>query len=329
MANEAKGSNNGASIEKPMPTGVGGESIESPFYGDKVTNQEGSTAGGDPWWKVLRRAKITALLASAVVITLILALIFSAFYWFSVRQKKATAPQAVDGQNFKHVPATTLGEEGETLTVGADSIFKGKVAVNDIDVSGKINSGSPLVVSRLEVAEGITLSTADVRSNLNVGGTSTLQGNVTVANLLTVNGNSNVTGNGSFGGNLTAGNLTVRGATVAGTLTLGGHVISGGATPSVSGGSAVGSAGTVSISGNDRAGTIQINTGTGPAPGTLATVTFRSPYGSSPRIVISPVGSGTGALQYYLSKFNGGFTISTLSAPPPGAGFSFDYIVEQ
>jgi hypothetical protein len=311
--------------------GIDGKPVSLPF---KSADQSGPAQVPEKqkeafaWIGIIKRARRGAIAAVLALLILVAGAVV-VIYRFLPRQQGAPEieNQSVD---VKSIPTISLGREGEQLTVGADATFKGKVVVGgDIDIVGRLNAGTPLVVPSLEVPGTTNLSTAEISSNLNVAGTSSLQGNVTVSNLLTVAGNLNVTGNGSLGGNLNTGNLSARSVTVSGTLTLGGHVISGGATPTVSSGPAVGGAGTVSISGNDRAGTVTINTGTLPPFGVLANVSFRAPYAATPRVIVTPIGSSTGALDYYVTRSVNGFSIATLNPPAAGAGFAFDYIVEQ
>ncbi len=109
------------------------------------------------------------------------------------------------------------------------------------------------------------------------------------------------------------------------TLTIGGHIITRGAVPSVSGGDGLGSNGTVSLSGNDTAGTVAVNVGAGAGAGTLATIKFASNYGNTPKVVINPVG---GFIPFYVNRSASGFSIHAASGVPPG-GYAFDYIVMQ
>lgn len=281
------------------------------------------------WNYIVKRAQHGAVLVGLGLATAVIVTTFIVSQQYYGKPKSAPASFNATSTELKTIPAGTVGGDGQTLTIGGATILKGKVtAIGDVDVIGNLNTGNPLNISALQVAGAAILTTAEVKSNLSVAGTTNLQGNVTANNLLTA-ASLNVVGNGSVGGTLTAGNLSVKNETVGGVLTLGGHVVSGGATPNISAGSGVGGAGTVSISGNDRAGTVTINAGQSPPAGVLATVTFRNNYSSTPRVVIAPIGASTGALQYYLNRTSGGFTIATLNGAPQGTSFAFDYIVEQ
>lgn len=239
------------------------------------------------------------------------------------------------------VSKNNVGTAGTILTVGPDSNFKGKLTVaGDISVAGafklnskfqageaditKLNAGDT-ALSQLNVNGAGTITNLNVRSNMIVAGTTTLQGPVTLTQLFTVNNNANIAGNLAVGGTLAVRNFQASTLASDGTLTIGGHFITRGPAPGVSPGSALGSNGTVSISGNDMSGTVQVNIGVGASSGLLASVAFRSQYSSVPHVVITPIG---GPITFYISRNSGGFNIMTANALAPG-GYAFDYIVVQ
>ncbi|HEX5744263.1 MAG TPA: hypothetical protein VFX84_02320, partial [Candidatus Saccharimonadales bacterium] len=233
------------------------------------------------------------------------------------------------------VNRSPIGESGIQLTIGPNTRFTGKVDVGgSVSVAGQVKVNDELsapqaslaklqagdtTLSKLNVNGDSTLSKLTLRDDLQVSGTSRLH-NVTVTGLLTVNNSLNVAGNLGVGGTLAVGKLSTNG------LVISGHVVTAGATPGVGRGGCIGSNGTVSISGNDQAGTVAINVGAGACPGTLASIAFRSQYGGTPHVVITPVNRGMN--NFYVSRNASGFTIGASSAPSPG-GYAFDYIVEQ
>ena len=223
-----------------------------------------------------------------------------------------------------------LGGEGNQLTFTANSTFKGKVIVDgDATFNGQLNAGKTASFTDLTIPGAASLSVVDIKSTLRVAGNTTLQGSVTAQNNLNVNGGLSVSGSSSFGGSLTGGDLSVRNATTNGNLTVNGHLITRGNTPTAGAGTAVGGGGTVSISGNDSSGTIAVNTGTAPPAGIFIIVTFRTPFGNTPKVILTPVGSATGSLNYYTSRSANGFSIGTSSAPAGGTNYVFDYFVVQ
>ena len=231
---------------------------------------------------------------------------------------------------------STLGSENVKLTVAPDAQFKGSLSVDgkstfsgDVSLNGKITGtdanftqldAGNVSLSQLSVNGNGTMDTLNLRKDLAVKGVSQLQG------ALTVNNSATVTGNLTIGGVLSVSSFSARSLTSVSTFNVGGHIITGGPTPGVSHGGAVGSNGTVAISGNDAAGAVSINIGVGAIGGTLANVVFHTAYGNVPRVVISPV--GVGANFYVLNLTANGFSIGVTSGLSPG-GFVINYIVEQ
>jgi hypothetical protein len=231
---------------------------------------------------------------------------------------------------------SAIGSSKVQLTIAPDTQFKGKISVDgtssfggDILLNGKLTGtdgnftqleAGNASLSQLNVNGNGTLDTLNLRKDLVVKGVTQLQ------SALTVNNSATITGNLTIGGVLSVGAFSARSLTSVSTFTVGGHIITGGSTPGVSHGGAVGSNGTVSISGNDAAGAISVNIGVGAIGGTLANVTFHTAYGGTPRVVISPV--GVGANFYVLNLSPNGFSVGVTSGLAPG-GFVINYIVEQ
>jgi len=214
---------------------------------------------------------------------------------------------------------------GEVLTISPNTEFKNNVeveksieVVGDLTVLGQINwkndsssgdsSGS---------GGGQLLQSAQITEDLLVGGNSQFDGAVKANGGLSVNGGLNTSG------------LTTNQATINGDLRLNRHLISGGGSVSGSSGGAVGSGGTANVSGDDVAGTVRVNTGGSAPAGRLATVNFRSAYGGTPSVHITPVGSGSAAVDYYVERNSSSFSIYSLSNTPDNAQLQFDYFIVQ
>lgn len=237
------------------------------------------------------------------------------------------------------VNRSTVGDSGEALVIAPNAQFKGQLSVTkDAKFNGTLSAGATSLtkldagdtsLTQLNVNSNSTLSGTVIRNDLTVNGASHLQGAVTIDKLLTANGGLNVSGNLTVGGALITNNFSASSLTSTSTLSIGGHIITGGAVPSINQGPAAGPAGTVSISGNDAAGTIAFNTGQAPSDGVIATVTFRNAYPITPHVIISPVGRPTGHLEYYVDRTATGFTIGTNNTPAIATGYVFDYLVEQ
>ena len=219
---------------------------------------------------------------------------------------------------------SNVGDVNQTLTVEANAIFNGKVLVKDnLDVAGSINVGGPLTLPGITVAGTSAFEDVEVNNNLSILGNASVQGTLTVSNSATVSGNLSV------GGEISAASVTADSIDFSGDLELSRHINTGGPTPNVSNGGAIGAGGTVSISGTDVSGTVTINTGGGPSTGILANITFAVPYTGTPRVVISPASAGAASLDYYVSRSTTGFTIRTVSAPTASTTYVFDFFAAE
>lgn len=215
---------------------------------------------------------------------------------------------------------TLVGDAKTTLDVQSNSVFENQVLVrNDLNVAGALKVGGAFSLPSINATSG-TFST------LQVGNTLTINGNTSVQGALTIQKSLSVAGTVSFG-NLSAGSLTVSAFQANGDVSLGQHLVASGSQIKWSAGTAMGGGGTVSVRGTDVAGTITINTGSSPPPGTFASVTFTKAYSGIPRVIISPVGVNAATVTYYVNRTPTGFSLGCATAPPAGASFSFDYFV--
>lgn len=216
----------------------------------------------------------------------------------------------------------TVGDPKQVLNVQSNAIFAGKVLVRDnLEVAGTIRVGGAVSLP------GITVSGESNFDSINVGKGLTVGGDTSVQGQLNVKKNVAASGGGTFGGPVTAPQISTSTLQLLGDLTLTRHIIAGGATPSRSIGGSVGSGGTASVSGSDTAGFININTGGGPSAGCFITVNFVSRYTSVPRVLITPVGSEAGALTYYVNRSSTSFSVCVATVPPANSSFGFDYFV--
>lgn len=223
---------------------------------------------------------------------------------------------------------TTVGSGNQTLTIASGTIFNGRVLIREsLDVAGTIRVGGSLSLTGLTVANTSNFETVQVANNFNVAGNGAIQGS------LTVNGTFSAAGGASFGGPVTAPTFNVNSLTLSQDLTLNRHIETGGGSPTFTKANttANGAGGTFTGNGTDIAGTADVKIGTGAscaAGGTLiGSVTFSAPYTTIPRVVITPVGAGVGALNYYITRTNTGFSIGCTGGISTPSEFSFDYIV--
>jgi cytoskeletal protein CcmA (bactofilin family) len=272
----------------------------------------------------LRKINPYALLFSLLMViglTIVLAA-----YWSD--KKGSTAPniasQTLSQKTFEELANSdaTLGDPSKVLSVQSNAVFTGKVLVRQgLEVAGNLQVGGTLGLNSLAVAGTAQFGQAQVNKDLSVAGNTGLQGAVNIAKSL------QVSGNGSFGGNLTAAQVTASSLQLNGDLTLTHHLVIGGSTPGRSNGGALGSGGTVSLSGSDSGGTITINTGSSPAAGCFIAVNFVNRFAATPRVLLTPVGSAAGSLDFYVNRSSTSFSVCDATPPPAGSSFGFDYFV--
>lgn len=217
--------------------------------------------------------------------------------------------------------SSTVGDSKQTLTIASNAIFNGRVLVRDsLDVAGTIRVGGSLSLPGITVSGTSSFENVSVASNLSIAGNTAVQGTLSVQKNITVAGGA------SFGGPISAPQITIDRMILNSDLQLNRHIDAGGPTPGSSRGGAIGASGTVSVSGTDTAGTVSINFGPGSSPGIIANITFRNSFSQTPHVVITPVGSSCAELNYYVSRSTGGFSIGTTNPGASGASCAFDFI---
>lgn len=273
--------------------------------------------------ELLRRINIYSLLLIFMV------LLIAGFTFFSIQHNRKTAKdsalntQDLSQSDFDKLSASdaTVGDPKQTLNVESNAIFAGKVLIRgNIDVAGALKVGGSLSLAGLTVGGSTALDQLQAKS-LAIAGDGAVQGKLNVQGGLTVNGS------GTFSGNLSAPQLTVDTLQLNKDLKINRHIDAGGGTPGRSNGSALGSGGTASVSGADTAGTVTINTGGAAPAGCFLTVNFVTAFSAQPHVVITPVGSVAGTLDFYINRTNGGFSVCTSSDPPDNTpGIVFDFV---
>lgn len=265
------------------------------------------------------------LLMFILLIVLALVITYVSYQRNKIAEEKQEAllTEPLDDAALEQLRQTDVqvGDPKQILTIESNAIFSGNVLIRDsLEVAGQLKLGQPLQLPGITVAGPSDFD--QLRSNgLDVSGNAAIQGQLSIQQGLTVGGNLNVAGN------LAASRLNINSLEVGGNLQINGHITSGGGTPSRSGGSALGGGGTASISGSDTAGTVNINTGSGAGAGCFVSVSFVNQYSSTPHVVVTPVGSAGGTINFYITRSASGFSICTSTAPGGGKSFAFDYIV--
>jgi cytoskeletal protein CcmA (bactofilin family) len=309
-------STEGESLDMPGPdnkgsssgTGVG-QPKQTPTKGDKGS-------GG-------RSFNIYFIFFIVVILAAIGSIIFAVKSAQNSSKDNAKKTASLTSQQISTLKGNTtlVGDSKTTLDIQSNAIFEGEVLVrSDLSIAGGLKLGKSLSINDLSVNGTGTFG------NLNVSGTSTVTGNAAVQGALSVQKGLTVNGGASFG-NLNVGQLSVTTLQLAGDLSVNRHIVTSGGNPSRTPGTALGGGGTVSVSGSDTAGTVTVSTGNSPAAGLFVTVNFNQRFGSTPHVIITPIGFAAGSINYYVNRDTGSFSIGCASPPPAGASFAFDYFV--
>ncbi len=272
-----------------------------------------------------------------------------------------TALSGVDLGNvstqFRSVYFTTLnlnsGSSHLTLDEAGNLVSNGLTAASDNTVVVSADSSTAFVV---QSTAGTALLSANTTTGALTLGTTTGTGTITIGQstqnqtinigtgavasgkTLNINiGNAGLAGstiNVTIGSAAAGGALTVNSdATFNGTLKAAGHILSANAsgTTTVALNANCGTGCTVTINGNDTAGLITINTGTTPAAGAQATVTFAVAYVSAPTIAITPntVPASSNFPQYYYTSTTTTFDLNSYNALTASKTYTFSYHIVQ
>ena len=237
------------------------------------------------------------------------------------------ANQSLSQDTLKELANTdaTVGNTSQTLTIQGNAVIAGQTLLRGtLNVAGSLQTGGNITAPGLTVSGKTNLGASQINS-LQVAQNTAIQGTTTLRDL-------NVSGTSSFSGAVTVSQITATKLILNGNavLQIPNHLAFTGPSPSrTSGpGTLLGGGGTVSIDGSDTNGSININTGNNPTTaGCFASITFNKAFTSQPHVIVSPVGSAAGKLEYYVDRSTTGFSICTNNTPQANKVFSFDYFV--
>lgn len=235
------------------------------------------------------------------------------------------ASQKLTTEALKQLANTdaSVGSAAQTLTIQGNAIIAGQtLARGNLNVAGNFQAGGSITGPSLTISGTSNLGTAQINS-LQVAGTVALQGATTMRDL-------NVAGTASFSGPITASQITVTNLILSGNASLNvpNHISFPGANPGRTVDNAVlGNGGSASVSGSDTSGVINVNSGNNPTPGCFAHISFNQRFTHQPHVLVSPVGPGAGATQFYVNRDTSGFSICTTNAAPANQAFAYDYFV--
>jgi len=217
----------------------------------------------------------------------------------------------------------TVGSTSQTLTIQGSAVIAGQTLMRgNLNVAGNLQTGGSIQGPSLTVSGPTNLNDTQINS-LQVATNTAIQGNTTLRDL-------NVAGTASFGGAVTASQITVSRLILSGnaTLQIPNHISFTGPSPgrTINAG-VLGGGGTASVSGSDTTGTININTGGNTQAGCFVQISFNQRFTNQPHVLVSPVGAAAGQIQYYVNRDNGSFSLCTNNAAPANQAFAFDYFV--
>jgi cytoskeletal protein CcmA (bactofilin family) len=300
--------------------------------GSSTTNASGNTSNDEPRKKEKINKRLQNLITRVNIYLLLFIMIVvlaAGIVYVGLQRSKneignnTITTQELTTEELEKISGSDakVGDPKQTLTIESNAIFAGQVLVRgSLDVAGEIKVGATLNIPGLNVAGASTLGQV-AANELTVSGSAAIQGQ------LNVQSNVAVSGGASIGGLLSAPQATINSLQLSGDLELNRHIDAGGPSPSKSDGSALGGGGTSSLSGTDTAGTLSVNTGSGPGAGCFATITFAQAFNDTPHVVVTPIGSAGGTVDFYVNRTSTNFSICTATPPPSGASFAFDYIV--
>lgn len=220
---------------------------------------------------------------------------------------------------------TSVGGSAQTLTIQGNAVVSGQTLMRgNLNVAGNIQTGGTIQGPNLTISGTSNLSNTQI-SSLQVAQNAAIQGVTTMREL-------NVTGASSFSGPVTASQITVNKLVLSGngSLQFPNHLSFSGTSPGRSfiGSAILGGGGTVSVNGSDTSGSINLNSGNSPSgSGCIVRINFNKAFDTQPRVIVSPVGSAAGSLEYYVDRTTTGFNLCTNNTPAPYKVFSFDYFV--
>lgn len=313
-----------APASQPDPDSDSLEATE-PLAGPAATTSQIPLVGGPKKPGLVQRLRSSTNIYLVVFVLLILTA--GGVIYVTVRSArpstKTTSAGSLTDQQLAALKGNTtlVGDAKQTLDVQSNTIFEGQVLLrSDLNVAGTIKVGGGLSLSSITVGGAANFGQLGVNGGLNVGGDTTLQGQLTVQKNLSVGGSA------SFG-NLSVSQLTVTSLSLKNDLVLSKHITTAGGNPGRNNGTALGGGGTASVSGSDTAGSVTINTGSSPPAGCFITVNFSQRFNSTPHVVITPVNSATAQLKYYVNRSTTDFSVCSAGTPSAATNYQFDYVV--
>lgn len=217
---------------------------------------------------------------------------------------------------------SSVGDVSQTLTIKGNAVIDGQTLMRgNLNIAGNLQTGGSIQGPALTISGVANLGQAQINS-LQVASDVAIQGNTSGQNL-------SIAGTSTFSGPMTASQISVTQLILSGnaSLQIPNHISFTGPTPSRTISASIGTGGSASLSGSDTSGVVNITTGNGPSAGCMVRVNFAQRFSNQPHVLISPVGSGAGLMNYYVERDQNGFSICAASPAPANQSFAFDYFV--
>jgi len=275
--------------------------------------------------QILRRVNIYLLLFLLIII--IGAVITIVSYLNSQQEppEPNIANQELTDEELRQLATkdVSVGDTSQTLTINGNAVIAGQTLMRgNLNVAGNLHTGGSIQAPSLTISGESNLGSTQI-NNLEVAQTAAIEGETTAGSL-------KVSGTSSFGGPMTASQITVTQLVMSGSgiLQVPNHVQFTGPTPSRSiNSTTLGSGGTASVNGSDTSGTVNINTGNNPKAGCFVEIKFKQPFSKQPRVIVTPIGSAAGSLNFYVNRSPVSFSICSTNAAQANKSFAFDFFV--
>lgn len=274
--------------------------------------------------QLFRKANVYFLLF--LLIVTIAAIITAVNYLNSQKEPEvpAVANKELTEEELKQLANTdsSVGDVSQTLTIKGNAVIDGQALMRgNLNIAGNLQTGGSIQGPTLTISGMANLGQAQINS-LQVAGDAAIQGNTSGQNL-------SIAGTSTFNGPMTASQISVTQLILSGnaSLQIPNHISFTGPTPNRTTSPQLGTGGSASLSGSDTSGVVNITTGNNPSPGCMVRVNFAQRFSNQPHVIISPVGSGAGLMNYYTERDNNGFSICAATPAPANQSFAFDYFV--
>lgn len=278
-----------------------------------------------PIKKIFRKVNVYLLI---FIIILVVVGIFTYVSYLNSQKPPETATidsQSLTNDALKQLANTdaSVGNASQTLTIQGSAVIAGQTLMRgNLNVAGNFQVGGSVQAPTITISGATNLGATQANS-LQVATNTALQGATTMRDVT-------VAGAASFGGTVTASQITVTRLILSGnaTLEVPNHISFTGSTPGrVANNGVLGNGGTSSVSGSDTAGTINVSSGNNPTAGCFIRINFAQTFPRTPHVIVSPVGSAAGQMQFYTDRNTGGFSVCSANTPVANQTFAFDYFV--